>query len=327
MKKIQGMLFMAILLFVVLIPKTVALKMKNPEPGISDFSPEMDKQLILNGVWYGLNSGPFSLQDLAMSVMIYHFLGEEIPQKDDVIAYFNSFQNEDGSFGNTHGFGVIPQTFILKAYKILNSKPARSMDSWFDARASDWKTIVEDVKTYSPTNPWGTLVGYPLSYFVYYSAIPHWMENYFTNVKDNKQTWMTVTHQRDHVTVPYLVLNRSRPYLEELLITTLNEQQTNGSWFDEISETAMVIHNILLPFYLRLQTYDLAITISAARNFVLSCYHETVLDSTPIAGFCNNPTDKTTTFASNFFGIMAAIDTGLLEGNTDPLYEGWNPSR
>jgi hypothetical protein len=287
---------------------------------------DIDKELVLNGVWYRLHNTVFSLRDLAMSVMIYNFLGEEIPLQDSVVAYFDSFQNEDGSFGNTHGYGVIQQTFILMAYRILDSKPAKTLDPWFAARASDWDIIVKDAQTYSPTNFWCTIIGYPLSYFVYYDRVPPWMEDYFTLAKDSKQTWMSTTHQRNHVTVPYIVLGRSMPYLESILSKTLEEQQTTGSWDDDLGETEQVIHNILQPFSVSARL-DLAVAISTAQSFVRSCYYETVVNSsTRIAGFWNNPQGKKTTWVSNFFGTMAAIEAGLLKGNTDPLFREFAPS-
>jgi len=46
----------------------------------------VNKDLILDGVWFGLENRPFALHDLAMSVLIYDYFGEQIPEANKVIA-------------------------------------------------------------------------------------------------------------------------------------------------------------------------------------------------------------------------------------------------
>ncbi len=318
---------------------TYSLTVNTPPPNITEIT--IDKQEILNG-WDDARQksgvlGSYGNSGLtALAVWNYWLLGEEVPNKTDVINYLNSqIGNND-----TNPWGIFtsqlaadqkwPNLAIhLMAYNLLGTKPNKSLDVLFST-IDTWQEVHDEVVRVR-INPWGNLWGYVYVWRAYYDNWPPWINNFFTDAEANKQTWLCsevfCEHQRNHLWYVYTGYGRDFPNITDIIRLTAQVQASNGMWGSPtlLSETGGQLHMLA---GLKLLGYDGDIEnmMNKSISTIRKLYVKQIVDSKTVGTFKLDENSQPS-FSNSVFGSLAGISAGIIVGGNystlDPLWLRW----
>jgi hypothetical protein len=267
-----------------------------------------------------LRSKGLGIHDMAEYVISKSFLGAQIPNKQQIIDYFDNNQGADGSWKDV--WTTMFTTYrVLLAYYILNATPKHSLDSFFsnyDTWTEAKNYMINEAKTdlrdiYHITFAWS----------IYYRTYPTWLNDFFTEAeKDLTWTNGTDAHKRMHILFNYVIARKAFPNLDGIIDETLREQSPDGHWDyppRQIYWNGMQLGLLqqILKLYPTYRTIEIQNSIDKSRQWVYNSYNTQVLDNKTYGRFGNS----TYIEDSLLTGIMAAGINGLMNINVDMTFE------
>jgi hypothetical protein len=272
---------------------------------------EINKEYILNYLNRLMNSyNTLGFFSLVFTLDSYDLLEVEIPNKTQVIDYLNSQQSSEGTWGTGTDHYVPVTAQILMFYNRSGVKPAKSLEPFFSA-VDTWEEVNAHVQKYDPTNYWGGLWGYVVSYVVYKHEAPPWTPEFLNAANVNFSSWAYTNHQRTHLIGNLLQLGEPVPRIDDVVNITLQQQQADGSWDGDETETVFTIQ--VLRFIKNQTTVNPSLIDSAINRgleYVKKCYKTADFEGKTYGGFVQSPT-KTATDLSPWYtaeGIWAVLN-------------------
>jgi len=271
------------------------------------------KEDILNYLNYNLgNKENLDLLDFIFTVDSYEVLGTEVPNKDEVIKYFNSIQTDEGTWdtGEIHYVPVTAQ--ILMTYSRWGAKPVKSLKPLFKT-IENWRKVVAHVKRYDPGNYWGGLWGY-ITCYTMQGEKPPWTREFLKEVAKEFDKWAFQNHQRTHLMTSLLQLRESLPRIEEVIKITLQQQRKDGSWGDPGWNKALP-QTFFAVSLLRIAKDQIDIPVDYAINrgfeFIRQCYTVVSHEGKNYGGFTTNPNEIFPKPLETAMGIAALFNPDL----------------
>jgi hypothetical protein len=271
------------------------------------------------------------VHDMAEYVISKSSLGTEIPDKQQIIDYFDSKQGADGSW--TDAWTPMFTTHrVLLAYYLLNATPKKSLDDFFNKYSN-----LEGVKNYilNETKSDGRDVYHIVFGWVIYGIIsdsklvqgyPPWLNDYF-NEMEKDLSWTTGTdfHKRTHILYSYVIARRQFPNLDGIINTTIAEQRSDGHWDAEGTSSRPVYHTSIqltllsqiLKLYPNYRTTEIKNSIVKSMDWVRNSYKTTTCNEK----ICGHFGDILGIEDSVFSGILSSAQNGLIQANVDMIFE------
>lgn len=289
MKKSEGELVMSfsrILLSTFLIG-LIALSLLQPTHGAL----EIRRDDIRNFLDYNLHPG-IGLLDFVFTLDSYDILEIELPNRTQILAYFNGVQSNEGTW-DTGLYHYVPNTAqVLMFFNRSGVKPAKSLEPFF-LTVDTWEEVNAHVKLYDSGNYWGGLWGYITSYVIYKAESPPWTQDYLNKLITDFDTWAYDNHQRTHVINNLFQLQKPVPRIDDVVNITLQQQRADGSWEGLSDETIFMIGALELTrgqYSVNQTLIDSA--ISRGVDFVRNCYKSIESQGKIYGGFARNPSDE-----------------------------------
>ena len=243
----------------------------------------------------------------------YDILGVNIPNRDKAIQLFNSQQNDSGCWFEKKNHYVPWTVELLMVYNRTGVKPAKSLDPFFST-IDTWEEVKADVLKYDGGNYWGGLWGYVTSYIVYKGEAPPWTPEFLNETIKKFDSWAYDSHQRTHLVMNLYMLNLSVPRVDEVVLATLNDQRSDGSWHWGSATYILreTVFNIFMLGFLRDQTsvdkslIDSAIT--RGTEYVKSCYRTVDANGKTYGYFSYNSTVQNPEPQSTALGILTFLN-------------------
>jgi len=278
-----------------------------------------------NSLEYLRNKG-LGVHDMAEYVISKSYLGTQVPNKQQIIDYFDNNQGTDGSWK-----GVNTPMFtthrVLLAYYLLNATPKKSLDSFFSNYDTWEKALKYDLDNHYNKFDGRDIYHIVIGWFLYYRTYPIWLNDFFTEVeKDLTWTTSTNSHKRTHILYSYVMARRQFPNLDGIINETLKEQSSDGHWnYQCLSSPREVYCNaiqlVLLQQILKLypshRTAEIQNSIDRSRQWVYDTYNTTIV-SDVIMGYFGTATNIEDSLMT---GIMSAGINGLMDINVDMTFE------
>lgn len=187
------------------------------------------KELILNTLNYFVHGRKAQTFINRLFVLdAFNMMGEEIPEKEQIIKEFDNIQSADGTWekGHEHYVPITAQAFAT--YKLMGFTPEKSLEP-FLASIDTWEKVTEHNERYQLGNYWGGLWGY-VRCFTVLEQRPPWAEEFIKEVKERFDEWAGDNHQRLHVIDCLVQLQEPIPRADELLALTIKDQMPDGRW-------------------------------------------------------------------------------------------------
>lgn len=187
------------------------------------------KELLLNTLKHFVRGRKaVSLLNLLFVLDAFRFLGEKIPEIENIINEFNSIQSDDGTWktGQEHYVPITAQAFMF--YKHIGITPKKSLEP-FLSDINTWEKVTVHNKKYQPGNYWGGLWGY-VGCYVAVGQRPPWADKYLKEVRERFDEWSIDNHQRSHVVISLSQLREQIPQIERLIDITIKDQGPDGRW-------------------------------------------------------------------------------------------------
>jgi len=232
--------------------------------------------------------GKLSLMNLVMTIDTYDLLGLGLPYEKECIDFFDSRQGEDGTWntGKTH---YVPNTArILMFYERAGARPKKSLGS-FLSKVGTWDGALTHAKKYDGDNLWGSLSGYVNVFVLYNNQKPPWVSDFLKIVERNFESWIFDNHQRTHVVATCFILCEQVPRLEEVVQTTLQQQNPDGGWgYSRKQNGSNVIETAQTLWFLRAfhQTnIEVDASIKKGTQYILRNYRTVAHEGQRFGGF------------------------------------------
>ena len=274
-----------------------------------------------------LKSGVPKVHDMAEYVVSKTYLGTQIPNKQQIIDYFDNNQNQtDGSWK-----GVNTPMFtthrVLLAYYILNATPNRSLDSFFSNYDTWEEALAYDLDNHYNKFDGRDIYHIVLGWFLYYRTYPTWLNDFFTKVEEDL-TWTNSTnsHKRTHTLYSYVMARRQFPNLDGIINETLKEQSSDGHWDYQCLSTPrpvycnaiqLVLLQQIIKLYPNHRTAEIQSSIDRSRQWVYDTYNTTTVDGVIMGHFGTSTSIEDAVMV----GIMSAGINGLMDINVDMAFE------
>lgn len=282
------------------------------------------KDEINNSLEYLIKNGYLTNpHDLALYVISKSWLGVEIPDKQAIIDYFNSQQDDDGGWerGGTHFTRMFTTHRVLLAYNILGVTPAKNMNVFFSGYDTIQKVknyIIYETKS-DARDVYHILFGWVLYYYTY----PLWLNDFFTTVEQDL-SWTTSDdfHMRTHILYSYVIARRKFPNLNGIIEKTLMQQANDGSWkyHRPVYGTAIqlgLLSQILTLYYPFQSSWQIKQAIYKAKPWVLSQYRTEIINGDILGYFGDIPAIEDALLT----GIICAGLTGIIDTNIDLTFQ------
>jgi len=271
---------------------------------------KIEKEDILNYLNYNLgNKEKLDLLDFIFTVDSYEVLGTEVPNKDEIIKYFNNIQTEEGTW-NTGEIHYVPVTAqLLMTYSRWGAKPPKSLKPFFQT-IDTWKKVVAHVKRYDPGNYWGGLWGY-ITCYIKEGRKPPWTKEFLKEVAKKFDKWAYQNHQRTHLMTSLLQLQEPIPRIEEVIKITLQQQRKDSSWDDPHWNKALP-QTFFAISLLRVAKKQTSISaINRGLEFIRQCYTVVTHQGKNYGGFTTNPNEIFPKPLETAMGIAALFNPDL----------------
>ena len=273
-----------------------------------------------------LRASELGVHDMAEYVISKSYLGTQIPNKTQIIDYFDNNQNQtDGSWKDVNT-PMFTTHRILLAYYILNVTPNRSLDSFF-SNYDTWEEALAYDKSIHGTFDGRDIYHIVIGWVLYYRTYPPWLNDFFTNIeKDLTWTNSTNSHKRTHILYSYVIARRQFPNLDGIINETLKEQSPDGHWDYQCLSTPrpvycnaiqLVLLQQIIKLYPNHRTAEIQNSIDKSRQWVYDTYNTTTINGVVMGyfGTAINIEDSLMT------GIMSAGINGLMDINVDMTFE------
>ena len=266
----------------------------------------------LNESFYrNLGSNVFALTWIVDS---YDILGVNPPDRGSVIKFFDSKQNQtDGTWFSRTNHYVPITAQILMLYNRSGVKPAKSLDTFF-SRIDTWNEVKAEVQMYDGGNYWGGIWGYVNCYIVYKGQAPPWTNEFLNEVNTNFDSWAYNSHQRTHLVGNLYSLNLPVPRVDEVVLATLNDQRSDGSWYwqsDAHTEQETVFNIGMLGLIRDKNTVDKSLidsAISKGAEYVKKCYKTAVVSGKTHGFFTSFPESTSSDGRATALGVLALLN-------------------
>jgi hypothetical protein len=266
------------------------------------------------------------VHDTAEYVISKNYLGTQIPNKQQIIDYFDKNQNQtDGSWKDVNT-PMFTTHRILLAYYILSATPNRSLDSFF-SNYDTWEEALAYDKDIHGTFDGRDIYHIVFGWVLYYRTYPPWMNDFFTNIeKDLTWTNSTNSHKRTHILYSYVIARRQFPNLDGIINETLKEQSPDGHWDYQCltqprpvycNAIQLVLLQQIIKLYPNHRTTEIQNSIDKSRTWVYNTYNTTTVNGVVMGYFGTS----TSIEDSVMVGLMSAGINGLMDINVDMTFE------
>jgi hypothetical protein len=213
--------------------------------------------------------------EAAMYVISKHYLDSPIENKQELIDYFNNRQRADGAWGKRCGKRPKLAMFILQAHLILGAKPKNSLEP-FLSMYDTW----EEAKNYGFYDPYPRMDKYHIvsCWVFYYGENPPWTQELIEFYEESLD-WINGPnmHERTHILYSYLATGHQFPNADEIIETTLLQQNANGFWslnpYPTLCETAqqVTLLSVMKEIYPE-RAGEIQSGLDKAKSYLLSTY-------------------------------------------------------
>jgi PKD repeat protein len=286
------------------------------------------KEEINNSLDYLMSSFPDYLADpmiLSLWVDCKMFLGAPINDttKHDIISYFDSKQQSDGSWGT-----MFDTNRVLLAYWELNATPATSLETFFSNYVT-WQEAKDFMLTHGSGDA-RDMYHLIFAWIAYYHTYPSWLDDFFDYTESNL-SWTNSWdfHKRTHILYSYVVARRPFPNLDGITNTTLAEQESDGHWdgsmypfysdHGDVYFTSIQISLLgeILGLYRGYRTAEIQASLDLAKTWVNGSYNTQTVNG-KVCGYFGSILNLE---HGIFEGILCASQTGLISSNVDMTFQ------
>lgn len=268
----------------------------------------------------------------SLYVITKSWLGLQIENKQEIIDYFNSKQQDDGAWERSP---FKPRMFtthrVLYSYFLLNSKPAKSLDLFF-SNYDTWEEAQDYVK-YEAKSDFRDIYHITFAWALYYFTLPPWLDDYFLNM-ERVLSWVATKdfHKRTHILYNYVLARRQFPHLDAIINATLDSQRENGVWFNHEYESVLFMTGIQLllldsirKLYPDVRADEIEASISKPQEWIRNTYKTKTVNNLTYGYFADSVYgDESSLLSVNyglFFGTMASILSSNIEGTIDSTFD------
>lgn len=273
------------------------------------------RDLLLNTLNYFIRGRKsMSLINQLFVLDAFHIMGEEIPEKENIIKEFNSIQSDDGTWktGHEHYVPITAQVFML--YKRIGATPKKSLEP-FLASIDTWEKVVAHNEQYDPGNYWGGLWGY-VGVFTVSKQRPPWTDEFLKKAHERFDEWASDNHQRIHTIDCFHQLKEPIPRDEELLTLTLKGQKPDGrwmakSWNPAVPQTAFGI--VTLKILDKKGSSETDEAVKHGLSFIDQCFKIVRWKGKECGGYANEPEDMDPDPLATSLALIAQLHSEQIE--------------
>lgn len=274
---------------------------------------------LVNTLEFGRQKGFSNEMEAATYVWMKDTLQSEIDNKQEIIDYLDGLEQDDGLWGTLDGSRPKAAMFILSAYSVLDATPAKNekIQEFLSENYDTWEKVL-------PYREKGSKYHLVVLWEASFGALPPWMPGLF-DYYESDLDWTTndEMHTRTHILYCYAIAERPFPNAEEIINTTLEQQNESGIWIDPgfpnaLHETGTQLHFIeymLEPMYPE-NSAEFQAARDRAKPYIISCY-KTLVEDNQTAGYFVDCLTGEVLFE---YGIIPAVCAGLITDNGNYLY-------
>jgi hypothetical protein len=274
---------------------------------------------LVNSLEFGRQKGFSNEMEAATYAWMKDTLQSEIDNKQEIIDYLDGLEQDDGLWGSLDGSRPKAAMFVLMAYTVLEATPEKNdkIQEFLGENYDTWDKVLpyrEKGSKYHLVSLWNAS----------FCELPPWMPELF-DYYESDLGWTTDNemHTRTHILYCYAIAERPFPNAEEIINTTLEQQNESGIWIDPgfpnaLHETGIQLHfieNMLEPMYPEYSA-EFQAARDKAKPYIISCYKTHVKDDKTLGYFVDCLTGE----GMFEYGVIPAVCAGLITDNGNYLY-------